>query len=297
MNYKDYYHIMGVTKDASDKEIKAAYRRLARKYHPDISKEKDAEERFKEIGEAYEVLKDPKKRRVYDAYGHGKQEQSQYQGAESPGQNQWQWQDAGQSQHFDEDFFESLFGKRRGHARGYSGSDFQAHLNISLEDAYNGAVKEIQLPTDTGVETLKVKIPKGVVSGQKIRLQGKGGAGFGGGKSGDLYISINIDKHNLFDLKGHDIYLTLPVAPWEAALGATVKVPTLGGKVELKIPRGSQGGQTMRLKGRGLPGKSPGSQYVILKIVTPLANTPKAVELYEQMAKDMAFNPRENMGI
>lgn len=308
MAYKDYYKLLGVDRNASDKEIKAQYRRLARKYHPDINKAPDAEERFKEIGEAYEVLKDPEKRKIYDAYGYGKQEQSQYKaqgesgsgpGAQpGQGQQQWYW-DQGGGEEFDlgSDFFESLFGKRKTYTHGFAGSDFEANLNISLEEAYHGTVKEIQIPTDNKIEKLKVKIPAGVTSGQKIRLKGKGGAGLRGGKPGDLYINIHIDKHSLFDLKGHDIYLTLPITPWEAALGANIQVPTLGGKVELKVPQGSQGGQTLRLKNRGLPGKTPGSQYIILKIVTPKADTPEKIKLYEQMKEIMNIDPRKDMGM
>lgn len=295
MNYKDYYKIMGVGKNATDKEIKTAYRRLARKYHPDISKEKDAEERFKEIGEAYEVLKDSKKRKVYDQYGSDRQEQAQQKNAQS--EQAWDWSKTSDNYHFDPDFFESLFGQRSRRAQSYSGPDYQASLNITLEDAYKGGVKEIQLPLNNKVETLKVKIPAGIRAGQQIRLAGKGGEGFGGGKKGDLYITIHYEKHKLFDVKGEDIYLTLPVTPWEVALGANIKVPTLGGVVDLKIPAASQGGQILRLKNRGLPGKHDGSQFIILKVMVPAANSEKAKKIYKEMQEELAFNPRENMRI
>lgn len=295
MNFKDYYKIMGVSRNATDKEIKTAYRRLARKYHPDISKEKDAEERFKEIGEAYEVLKDPKKRKIYDQHGSDRQEQAQQSATQN--QQAWDWEQAQGNYHFDPDFFESLFGQRSRRAQSFSGPDYQASLNISLEDAYKGSIKEIQLPFGHKVETLKVKIPVGVKAGQQIRLAGKGGEGIRGGKKGDLYITIHYDKHKFFDVKGQDIYLTLPITPWEAALGASIKVPTLGGMIDLKIPANSQGGQTLRLKKRGLPGKNEGDQYIILKIMVPPANTEKAKEIYHQMQKELAFNPREKIRI
>ena len=297
MDYKDYYKIMGVSRDADAKEIKLAYRRLARKYHPDISKEPQAEEKFKEVGEAYEVLKDPEKRKVYDQYGRDWENRQKAQSTS----REYTWDEGGEQQQYSHDFFESLFGmgssRRRQHV---AGADFHGNVTVSLEEAYKGVTKELQLPAvdprQSGPQTLRVKIPAGVKSGQKIRLAGQGGAGFEGGARGDLYLTIQVDKHPVFDVVDNDIYLTLPIAPWEAALGTTVEVPTLAGKVDLKIPAGSQGGQTMRLKKRGLPGAAPGDQYVLLKIIIPQPTTDAARALYTEMAKEMPFNPREKMG-
>lgn len=284
---KDYYKIMGVADTATDKEIKVAYRRLARKYHPDISKEVNAEEHFKEVGEAYEVLKDPVKRKKYDQF--------RALGSEGPTFTPPPTQE---EPFFDigGDFFESLFGKRAyQHSRGVAGANYESTIHISLEDAYHGAVKELHLPVDKKDQILRVKIPAGIKSGQQIRLAGQGGSSPNGSGRGDLYLTVQINKHPLFDVKGNDIYLTLPIAPWEAALGAKVQVPTLAGQVELKIPPGTQGGQMLRLKHRGLQGKEAGSQYVILKIVTPLPKTEEERQLYRRMAESMHFNPRESL--
>ncbi|HVY52914.1 MAG TPA: DnaJ C-terminal domain-containing protein, partial [Gammaproteobacteria bacterium] len=309
MEYKDYYKILGVERKASEDEIKKSYRKLARKYHPDVSKEPHAEERFKEIQEAYEVLKDSKKRSAYDQLGANWKSGQDFR--PPPG-----WQPFGG---FEEafgggggddmggfsDFFSMLFGRSaRGGAGGFQqrhyqhnggfggfqeqprGQDQRAKMQITLEEAYQGGSKTIQLQIpNTGPDgriqyvprTLKVNIPKGVVSGQQLRLTGQGTNG------GDLYLEIEILPHRLFTLQGYDILLTLPITPWEAALGAKIAVPTLGGQVELKIAAGSQGGQKLRLKGRGLPGKQTGDQYVILQIQTPPATTDAQRSLYEQM--------------
>jgi curved DNA-binding protein len=319
MQYKDYYKIMGLERNATTDDIKRSYRKLARKYHPDVSKEANAEERFKEVGEAYEVLKDPQKRASYDQLGSNWQNGQDFRPPPD-----WQHFGGGGGQGHSEggfggfggsasDFFESLFGGGgfggggRRQRREYSapGEDYQGKVKVSLQDAFSGASREIQLPIQTmGADgrpqmvtrKLKVKIPAGVKSGQQIRLTGQGAPGTGAGKQGDLYLEIEIEKNALYDQVGNDIYLTLPVAPWEAALGAKISVPTLAGKVDLKIPAGSQGGQKMRLKGRGMPGLTPGDQYVILKIIIPQPTTDKAKVLYEQMAQEMPFNPREKMG-
>jgi curved DNA-binding protein len=295
MDYKDYYKVMGLNRDADEKTIKIAYRRLARKYHPDLSKEPKAEEKFKELGEAYEVLKDPKKRKIYDQYGKDWEHQQQAQSSSRQGA----WGDGASQPQYSHDFFESLFGMPP-HFRQQpqAGSDYQGDVHINLDDAYKGTVKELHLPqAHGGKQTLKVKIPAGVTSGQKIRLAGKGGPGRAGSPPGDLYLTIHVDKHPVFDVMGNDIYVTLPVTPWEVALGATVKVPTLGGPVDLKIPAGSQGGQTMRLKKRGLQGAAPGDQYVLLKIVIPPATTESSKAFYQKMAEEMPFNPRVKMGV
>lgn len=299
MEFKDYYKIMGVSKDASEKDIKMAYRKLARKYHPDISKEPNAEEHFKEMGEAYEVLKDPAKRAEYDQYTKNwefnqRNQQSSPHGGRTYHHHQ-------QNPQFDSDFFESLFGHSRYQQPPMAGQNYQGKINISLEEAFSGAVKQLQVPVQQGPEvtmqTLKVKIPAGVKSGQQIRLAGQGASGINGGPRGDLYLTVNVDKHSLFDVMDSDIYLTLPISPWEAALGTTLVVPTLSGKIDLKIPPGSQGGQKLRIKNRGLPGTTPGNQYVLLKIITPPPTTEAAKELYKKMAEVMPFNPREKMGV
>lgn len=288
MNNKDYYKVMGVSRDATEKDIKLAYRRLARKYHPDISKEENAEERFKEVGEAYEVLKDPEKRKVYDQYMNDSEwnRKAHHTTHQNPyGQSHEQYESSF-------DFFESLFGEKPFREQQSAGADIHGTIQVTLEEAYQGTVKEIHLSGVGADQTLRVKIPAGVKSGSKIRLNGKGHPGLAQGKQGDLYLTIQVDKHRIFDVMGNDIYVTLPVTPWEVALGSTVAVPTLGGNVELKIPAGSQGGQTLRLKQRGLPGETPGDQYVILKIITPKPTTDAAKALYQKMAEEMPMNPR-----
>ncbi|WJW75820.1 DnaJ C-terminal domain-containing protein [Thiohalobacter sp. IOR34] len=317
MKFKDYYEILGVPKDASQDEIKRAYRKLARKYHPDVSKEPDAEERFKVINEANEVLKDPEKRAAYDQLGANWQAGQEFNpppdwdaGFEFSGGGYTEADAA----HFS-DFFESLFGGggpfgSRGSRYSYHrqgplrGEDHHAKILIRLEDAYYGSTRNITLKAPeldssghvvVRPRTLKVKIPRGITAGQRIRLAGQGGPGSSGGPNGDLYLEIEFEPHPLFAPDGRDIYLSLPVTPWEAALGAKVQVPTLGGKVDLKIPPGAQSGQKLRLKGRGLPGKPPGDQYVELKIVTPPARDEKSRELYRQMAETMPYNPRQEM--
>ncbi|MCP0913975.1 MULTISPECIES: DnaJ C-terminal domain-containing protein [Legionella] len=294
MSYKDYYKIMGLNRDATANDIKTAYRKLARKYHPDISKDPQGEEKFKELGEAYEVLRDPEKRKVYDQYVRDwdLNQKAQYSSQQSS------WDFGGKEGfQFDADFFESLFGARPSGEQRYAGADYRSNLVISLEEAYKGTVKDILLPTAQGQETLRVKIPAGIRSGQQIRVPGKGASGDKSGIRGDLYLTVHIGKHPLFEVKDNDIYMTLPIAPWEAALGATVVVPTLGGKVDLKIPPGSQGGQTLRLKKRGLQGSVPGDQYVILKIMIPQPTTDAARNVYKKMAEEMPFNPRERLRI
>ena len=303
MDYKDYYKVMDLKRDATEKDIKTAYRRLARKYHPDLNKDPQAEEKFKELGEAYEVLKDKEKRKTYDQYAD---DWAYNQQARADSQTHSRtWGNAGSSyqssRDFDSDLFESLFGGRSARESRRGGADLHANLSISLEEAHKGEVKEIQLPAmgsaHTKHQTLRVKIPAGVKTGQQIRLTGKGQPSLSGGASGDLYITINVDKHPVFDVVGNDIYITLPIAPWEAALGSTIVVPTLAGKVDLKIPAGSQGGQTLRLKKRGLSGTAQGDQYIILKIIIPQPTTPEAIALYKEMAEAMPFNPREKMGV
>jgi len=297
MEYKDYYEILGVAHDVSKEDLKKAYRKLARKYHPDVSKETDAEAKFKELGEAYEVLKDPEKRAQYDQFG------ANYKNGQSftppPG-----WGQQGRRGGFDgnsnfSSFFDSMFGgggMGGGRDQFYAkGDDVNAKITISLEDAFHGAKKTIRRPsgsTETG--TLNVKIPAGITSGKKIRLSGQGRAGMGG-SAGDLLLEINIATHTHYRLDGINVLLDLPIAPWEAALGAKVTVPTLAGKINLTIPAGAKSGQKMRLKGRGLPSKETGDQIVNLQIMTPPADSDKATKLYQQMAEELSFNPREEL--
>lgn len=305
---------MGLGRDATQDDIKRAYRKLARKFHPDVSKEPDAEQRFKEVGEAYEVLKDPEKRTAYDQLGANWKSGQDFRTPPDWGQGQefhgGGFSDTDASQF--SDFFESLFGRgfaRRGpgetefHMRG---EDSFAKVVIDLDDAYNGATRAISLRhTELGPDgrpqvkerTLNVRIPKGVCQGQHIRLSGQGGAGLGKGGAGDLYLQVAFRLHKYFRVEGKDVYLELPVAPWEAALGATVKTPTPGGMVDLKIPAGSATGNKLRLKGRGIPATSPGDLYAVLKIVLPPANTDEAKKFYQDMEQKMKFNPRSGLGI
>lgn len=316
MQFKDYYKIMGVKQDATQDDIKKAYRKLARQYHPDKytgENKKESEEKFKDVGEAYEVLKDPEKRAKYDQLLRGG-----YQAGQDfnvpPG---WEFRNAGgrgarvspEDMGAFSDFFESLFGggdfggfggfrQARGTGRrAYQarGEDVISPINISLEDAYHGATRALNIQMPDGMKTLQVKIPAGVTEGQKIRLRGQGAPGIGGGPSGDLYLEIHIQPHQFYNLHNKDVTIVLPLTPWEAALGAQVNVPTLGGKIALKIPANSQSGSRLRLKDRGLPGKPPGDQYVILQVVLPKAETTLQKKLYEDMAKEMPFNPRPAM--
>ncbi|BAO44194.1 DnaJ C-terminal domain-containing protein [Thiolapillus brandeum] len=318
MEFEDYYKVMGVSRDATQDEIKRAYRKLARKYHPDVSKEKDAEEKFKQLGEAYEVLKDPEKRAAYDQLGKNWKAGQDFNpppdwdaGFEFSGGG---YTDAGNAEAYS-DFFESLFGGRaRSHSsagaagRGFNmrGQDHHAKVLIDLEDAYKGATRSITLQVPevdasghviTRKRTLNVRIPKGVRQGQQIRLAGQGAPGVGQGGNGDLYLEIEFRQHPFFRVEGRDVYLELPVAPWEAALGGKVQVPTPAGKLDLKIPAGSNTGRKMRLKGKGIPGKQVGDLYVELKVMVPPADTDKAKELYRQMEKELAFNPRAALGV
>jgi curved DNA-binding protein len=310
MEFKDYYGIMGVARDATQDEIKRAYRKLARKYHPDVSKETDAEARFKELGESYEVLKDPEKRAAYDQLGANWKA-----GQEFRPPPDW---DAGfefsggyQEGSAFSDFFESLFGHAAtGHAGGPGfrarGEDHHARILIDLEDAFQGATRTITLHAPqldgqghvrTRERTLNVRIPRGVRQGQHIRLAGQGTPGFGGGVAGDLYLDVEFKPHRLYRVDGRDLYLDLPLAPWEAALGDRVKVPTPEGIVDLTIPSGSTAGRKLRLKGRGIPGKPAGDLYVVLQIALPPAESEAARQLYRTMQQELAFNPRSGLGV
>jgi len=314
MEFRDYYAALGVDRGAATEDIKRAYRKLARKYHPDVSKESDAENRMQEINEAWAVLSDPEKRAAYDQLGKSYR----------PGQDfrpppDW---DAGfefssrgspfgpDGDKFS-DFFSSLFGDLGGHARGgreqfsMRGEDHHAKVQIDLEDALHGATRAITLRVPTvdahgqvsvRERTLNVRIPPGVREGQHIRLAGQGMSGFGGGPAGDLYLELRIKPDARYRVDGRDIFATVPVAPWELALGATLTLPTPTGSVEIKVPAGSQTGRRLRLKGRGIPGNPPGDLYFVLEVVLPPADNARARELYETMARDLAFDPRRGQG-
>jgi curved DNA-binding protein len=321
MEYKDYYKILGVERGATQDDIKRAYRKLARTLHPDINKEPGAEAKFKDLGEAYEVLKDPEKRAAYNELGANWKQGQDFrpppnwdQGFEYSGGD---YANADSAQF--SDFFEGLFGQARagggrGGRGGFSsrrefhaaGEDHHAKVVIDLRDAYTGAKRSITLRVpevdDTGHvavkdRTLNVTIPKGVREGQHIRLAGQGSPGMGKGQPGDLYLEVAFAPDPLFKVDGRDVYLDLPVTPWEAALGASVKAPTPEGAVMLKIPPGSTKGRTMRLKGKGIPGSPPGDMHAVLKIETPPADTDKAKDVYRQMERELPFNPRAGMGV
>ncbi len=307
MKYKDYYKILGVPRDASQYDIKRAYRKLARKYHPDVSKEADAEARFKEVNEANEVLKDAQKRATYDALGSNWHSGQEFRPPPGGGgfRQEFRFDTDGMGQF--SDFFSSLFGgvdlggmgARGGGMRASRGSDQTAKIRISLEEAYNGGTRGLRLdPAEAGARTgrtLNVRIPAGVTAGQKIRLSGQGQPGRMGGANGDLLLDVEFQTHKLFRAEGKDLHLNLPVAPWEAAMGASIPVPTLGGAVNLKIPPGSKSGAKLRLKGRGLPGDPAGDEYVILQIQVPPADTEAAKEFYRRMQKELPFDPRRGM--
>jgi curved DNA-binding protein len=316
MEYRDYYKLLGVARSASADEVKRAYRKLARKYHPDVSKEKNAEARFKEVQEAYEVLKDPQKRAAYDQLGNEFQSGQQFRPPPGWGSNfEFRTGRGGRRAAGDpgfSDFFSSLFGAETpfgdfdtgGAGFRSRGEDRRARLEVALEEAYQGGNRELTLQhpevtADGHValkdRTLRVQIPAGITHGQVIRLGGQGTAGAGGGRSGDLLLEVAIAPHRLYRVEGRDVTLALPVAPWEAALGATVSTPTLGGAVELRIPPGARAGQKLRLRGRGLPGDPPGDQYVEIRIVLPPADTPRARELYEALARELPFDPRAEL--
>lgn len=312
MEYKDYYKTLGIERSASAEDIRAAYRKLARKYHPDVSKEKNAEAQFKEVGEAYEVLKDSDKREAYDQLGSNWKQGQDFRPPPgwNPGPNShgFEFRSSPGGQGDFSDFFSSIFGNmgggfggggfnQTGFGQGTNtrqpsrGQDQHTKIQIDLEDSLHGAKRSISLRSASGDRNLTVNIPRGIKSGQKIRLNGQGQAGLGG--AGDLLLEVEFNPHRLYKLEGSDLYLNLPVAPWEAALGATVKVPLPDGtQAEVKIPANSRSGRKMRLKEKGLPSKPIGDLYLSLEIVLPVADTPRAKELYEQMAKELAFNPR-----
>ncbi|MEH6436781.1 DnaJ C-terminal domain-containing protein [Massilia sp. DD77] len=301
MEYKDYYQTLGVERGASADEIKKAYRKLVRKYHPDVSKLSDADAKTKDINEAYDVLGDAEKRAAYDQLGRGHRAGEQFRPPPDWGE-QFDFGGGGA-----DDIFADLFAHmgRGRHARhgGHQmrGEDIHAAVRIDLRDAYHGGSRTVSLrmPHRDGhgrvtmrEKTLDVSIPKGVTPGQQLRLAGQGHAGAGGGQAGDLYLEIAFNADPRYRVEGAHVYENVPVTPWEAALGASVSVPTPSGSVEVTVPPGSQSGRKLRLKGRGIPAAHPGDLYLILDVVLPPANNDRARELYQAMAREMAFNPR-----
>jgi len=311
MKYSDYYAALGVERGASADEIKKAYRRLAQKFHPDVSKEPEAEARFKEIAEAYQTLKDPEKRAAYDELGQ------RPQGEEFRPPPDWTRQHSGGG---DDPSFEGVdfadlfarFGARAGRGGPFGGAnatmpgqDFEVPVEISIEDAYHGTTLELQLSMSdydaTGAlrrapHPVKARIAPGAVDGQRLRLPGKGGRGFNGGRDGDLYLDISLKPHRLYRPTGHDLYVDLPLAPWEAALGAAVEVPTLACAVNLKVPAGTSAGQKLRLSGRGLPRPRGGSGdlFAVVQIVVPAHLSERERELYTGLREASSFDPRRH---
>ena len=288
MEFKDYYETLGVARSADAEAIKRAYRKQARKYHPDVSKEKNAEEKFKNVQEAYEVLKDSDKRAAYDQLGRDYRPGQQFRPPPD-----WQQRFGGQpgAQRFSDmngfsDFFSSLFGGAGGATA--SGGGFQTqeadggHIDVSIEEAYAGTTRRVSISDHGRARLVDVQIPAGVTDGQALRV---------GGRT-PVILRVKLRPHPVFALQGKDVQVELPLAPWEAALGAKVAVPTLGGTVELTIPAGAQAGQKLRLRGRGFPGSPSGDQLVLVKLVTPTAETPQAKEAYERMRREFNFNPR-----
>ncbi|OHV09176.1 DnaJ C-terminal domain-containing protein [Kushneria phosphatilytica] len=312
MEFRDYYQLLGVERTATPEEIKKAYRRLARRYHPDINREADAEQRMQEINEARDVLADPERRAAYDQlyeyqhHGGGEEFRAPPDwdaGFEFSGSG-FSNADAGDYS----DFFASIFGhpggrRSRGSHYRMRGEDRHARIYIDLVDTYQGATRTIVLhspePDATGQlhlvdHNLSVHIPRGVKSGQHIRLSGQGHPGMGGGPPGDLFLEIAFNEDSRYRIEDRDVYTSVPVAPWEAALGASIEAPTPSGPVRLKVPAGSQSGRRLRLKGRGIPGEPAGDLYVELRVVLPPANSERARQFYQTMAQEMPFNPRQS---
>lgn len=309
--YQDYYATLGVGKTATQEEIQRAYRKLARKYHPDISKESSAEEKFKQINEAYEVLGDPQKRARYDQFGSGRDGQFTNQGYQGGENVRFHFSNADPGQF--SDFFQNLFGGgwnfgeeselRGGGVRKRRGRDHESSISITLADAYHGARKSIELekveadgngrPTRTR-RSYDVTIPPGVTDGSLIRLAGQGGSGSGGAEAGDLFLRVSILPDSRFTLNGHDLAASVDITPWEAALGAKVVVPTVDGRISLTVPAGSQSGQTLRVHGKGMPIATGryGDLLVNLRIVVPKHLSARERHLFEELAKESRFDPR-----
>ena len=316
MEFKDYYSTLGVPRDATAEDIKKAFRKLARKYHPDVSKEPNAEARMQEINEAHTVLSDPEKRAAYDQLGRGYRPGEEFRpppdwdaGFEFSGRGFSPSEEAAFS-----DFFSELFGRMGGgparyhtgegefHARG---QDHYAKVLLDIEDTFEGATRQISLRVPKldargrvalDTRTLNVRIPKGVHEGQVIRLAGQGSGGVGGGPAGDLLLEVHFRPHPRLRPDGRDLHMTLPVAPWEAALGAVIPVQFPGGGLKVRIPEGAQSGRQLRVRGKGIPGTPPGDLLLDVQVVVPPADSARAREIYQTMAREMAFDPRRDKG-
>lgn len=305
VEYKDYYNTLGIDKTADAAAIKKAYRKLVRQYHPDVSKHEDADSKTKELNEAYGVLGDTEKRAAYDELGNNRRAGQDFQPPPEWGSQY----DSGGGDIDPNDFFSDLFAHvgRGAHGRGGSqvrGEDIHATIDIDLLDAYAGMTRNFSLRVPqrdsrgrvvSQAKTLSVTIPKGAAPGQQLRLKGQGH--LGGAGPGDLYLKIQINANNRYRIEGADVYETIPVTPWEMALGGGITVPTPSGSVEVNLPAGSQTGRKLRLKGRGIPATTPGDLYLILEVTLPPATSNTAKALYEQMARELDFNPRETKGV
>src|SRR5262245_36247188 len=304
MKYKDYYKILGVERTAGEDEIKKAYRKLARKYHPDVSKEANAKEKFQEVSEAYETLRDKEKRAAYDSLGSGFRPGQDFR--PPPG-----WFDrfggGGRAEDLHGvdlgELFESMgiFGRAQrrggggfGRRAAFPGEDYEVPVRLTIEEAARGTERTVQLDG----KSFTARIPRGATDGQRLRLRGKGGPGTNGGSPGDLYLQIGLEPHPLYRPHGHDLDLEVPLAPWEAALGAEIEVPTLEGRVKMKVPPGSRAGQKLRLAGQGLPrpGGGAGDLYALLSIAVPATLTAREKELYDALRETSRFNPRLKLG-
>ncbi len=310
MKYIDYYEVLGVARDATQDEIKKAYRKLAHQYHPDVSKEAGAEQKFKEVAEAYSTLKDAEKRAAYDALGRHPQ------GEDFVPPHQWQQHYHEESADFSDvdlaDLLAAFAAAQRAEQqqrarRPLHGQDFEVTMPVTLEQVYAGAEADLSLSLpdydEQGMprrspKTYRIRIPKGASDGQRLRLPQKGGPGLNGGRAGDLYVTMQFQPHRLYRVSGHDLYIDLPLAPWEAGLGAAVEIPTLGGAVEMKIPEGTVAGRKLRLTGRGMPDSSGkhGDLYAIVQIDVPAKLSARERELMQQLADESAFNPRSYPG-
>jgi curved DNA-binding protein len=307
MKYKDYYKILGVERTAGEDDIKKAYRKLARKYHPDVSKETNAKEKFQEVSEAYETLRDKEKRAAYDSLGSGFRQGQDFR----PPPDWFDRFGGGRGEDLGgvdlSELFESLgaFGRATGFGRGrggrhgptmaFPGEDYEVPVRLTLEEAFRGTERTVQLD---GGRTFTARIPPGATDGQRLRLRGKGGPGANGAPPGDLYLQIHLEPHPLFRVSGHDLDLEVPLAPWEAALGAQIEIPTMTGRVTMKVPAGSKAGQRLRLAGKGLPkpGGGAGDLYAVLGIEVPSPLTEREKELFEALRRESKFNPRARFG-
>jgi curved DNA-binding protein len=309
MKFKDYYTALGVDRNSSQDQIKKAYRKLARQYHPDVAKEAEAEDRFKEISEAYQTLSDPEKRKAYDELGRHR-----------PGEDfnpspEWEtrfWREGGPQEVDLADLFEQMGFRTAARSRrepvdfAIRGQDVEVATNLTLEQAAHGTEVAFTLTvpsfrSDGSLERLprsgRIRVPPGVVDGERLRVPGRGGAGLGGGAAGDLYLTIHLEPHRLFRAVEHDLYLELPIAPWEAALGAEIEVPTLDGPVTVNVKPGMRNGQKLRIAGKGLPrrGEGAGDLYGVLQIVMPAEIGERERELYRELSEASAFNPRTHL--